>query len=403
MINSKFSKEQVENACKNSNSSREVSLKLNCSISYAVALFRKYNIKPDFIQIGVKPKYTKEVLEEMCKRSNTLKEVAIKLNYSSFTNLSYLSSLIIKYKIDFVNNQKLGIPVKYTKEILEEACKGAETLEVVMERLGLNPKRTTYIKSFLKEYNLPIPPGLSKIGRPNLKNTTTSRKIKREKNKIKRNNLFEKTNFLEIYYDKIPHKQRGWHYNRNIFDFIKCKCGNYSTFNGKNYDMYCSKKCFKKYQTISTKETCLIKYGVDNYNKLDFVRKKHGDRILNQMINGIYKHSYKNYILPSGRIIRIQGFEDKALNILLTKYREDDILYGPKEIHQITGIIKYKFEDQERKYFPDFYIKSENKIIEVKSIWTFDKKGRSKKLREQNELKKEACIKKGLNFEFMIL
>jgi len=35
--------------------------------------------------------------------------------------------------------------------------------------------------------------------------------------------------------------------------------------------------------------------------------------------------------------------------------------------------IWYEFEDKRRRYYPDIYIKSQNKIIEVKSDYTFYK------------------------------
>jgi len=52
---------------------------------------------------------------------------------------------------------------------------------------------------------------------------------------------------------------------------------------------------------------------------------------------------------------------------------------------------------QVQHYYPDIYIKSENKVIEVKSNYTFYKDY------DKNILKKKACIKMGLDFEFMIL
>jgi len=50
-----------------------------------------------------------------------------------------------------------------------------------------------------------------------------------------------------------------------------------------------------------------------------------------------------------------------------------------------------------RRYYPDIYIKSENKIIEVKSDYTM------KQHKNINLLKRQACLDKGLQFEFMII
>ena len=46
--------------------------------------------------------------------------------------------------------------------------------------------------------------------------------------------------------------------------------------------------------------------------------------------------------------------------------------------------------------FPDFFIPKENKIIEVKSVYTM------KIHLEKNWLKKSRCLEMGFNFEFRI-
>ncbi|HPI82860.1 MAG TPA: hypothetical protein PK122_06555 [Candidatus Paceibacterota bacterium] len=108
------------------------------------------------------------------------------------------------------------------------------------------------------------------------------------------------------------------------------------------------------------------------------------------------RHNYKDFKFPSGRIIRIQGYENIALNELLKKYLEEDIFVGVKEIKKEIGEIWYSKEGKPHKYFPDIFIKSINTIFEVKSNFTFNQK------KEINLLKRDACLKKGINFEFLI-
>jgi len=108
------------------------------------------------------------------------------------------------------------------------------------------------------------------------------------------------------------------------------------------------------------------------------------------------RHNYKDFVFPSGRIIRVQGYENIALNELLGKYLEEDIFVGVKEIRNEIGEIWYSKEGKSHKYFPDIFIKSINTIFEVKSNFTFSQK------REINFLKRDACLKKGINFEFLI-
>ena len=116
----------------------------------------------------------------------------------------------------------------------------------------------------------------------------------------------------------------------------------------------------------------------------------YAERVLNSGLR------YKEYKLPSGKIVKLQGYEDKVLTELLKTYQEDDIIIGVKNINKEIGTISYDFNNKNCKYFPDFFIKSINTVIEVKSQWTYDKQ------KDRNETKRNACLKKGLNFKFII-
>jgi hypothetical protein len=106
---------------------------------------------------------------------------------------------------------------------------------------------------------------------------------------------------------------------------------------------------------------------------------------------------YKEYELPSGRIIKVQGYENQALDILLSTYDEIDILCGVREIHDYIGAITYSYKNAECRYYPDFYIVSTKTIIEVKSKWTFEIQ------KEKNLAKEQACLLQGFNFRFIII
>lgn len=109
--------------------------------------------------------------------------------------------------------------------------------------------------------------------------------------------------------------------------------------------------------------------------------------------NMISGHKYKNYTLPSGKIIQVQGWENKALDILLLTYDEHDLITERSHM----PIIWYYNNDSRHRYYPDIYIPKENKIIEVKSKWTYNKSI------SINLLKKAATEEAGYSFEFMIL
>ena len=99
-------------------------------------------------------------------------------------------------------------------------------------------------------------------------------------------------------------------------------------------------------------------------------------------------------ITPSGKRIFLQGYEVNAYNILIDEgYMEDDILYRKIDMPEIM----YHFEDKERRYYPDFYIKSNNLIIEVKCKYTYEID------KEKNDTKFLFTKKLGYNHRLMIL
>jgi hypothetical protein len=109
-------------------------------------------------------------------------------------------------------------------------------------------------------------------------------------------------------------------------------------------------------------------------------------------------YTLKDYVLPSGNIVKVQGYEPQALDILLKYYSEEDLILGASAIKEKVGVIMYTDnKGKKHRYFPDIYILSINKIIEVKSGWTY------KIQKDVNELKKEACVNAGIDFEFMII
>jgi hypothetical protein len=135
------------------------------------------------------------------------------------------------------------------------------------------------------------------------------------------------------------------------------------------------------------KATCLIKYGVlhHSYNK-DVQNKIKQTNIMKYGIEHLMKnpdylenmlkksHKFKDYILPSGNIIKIQGYENLALNELIINenINESDIITGAKNVPTIW----YNDENnKERIHFVDIFIPSQNRCIEVKSTWTFMKEG----------------------------
>jgi hypothetical protein len=108
-------------------------------------------------------------------------------------------------------------------------------------------------------------------------------------------------------------------------------------------------------------------------------------------------HKYKEYVMPSGAVVKLQGYEPQVLTELLKTYSEDDIIIGIKEMNAEIGRIQYTFNGTQHTYYPDFYIKSTNTIVEVKSKYTFEIH------KEKNLAKEHACLQQGFNFVFKII
>jgi hypothetical protein len=133
-----------------------------------------------------------------------------------------------------------------------------------------------------------------------------------------------------------------------------------------------------------TKQTVLNKYGVDHVSKLPEFREickktclqKYGVEYAMQcpeVIENNIKSSYyfKEYEMPSGNIIKIQGYENYALDELIkNNINEIDIITGAKNVPEIWYLDN---GDKKRRHFVDIFIPSQNKCIEVKSTWTFKK------------------------------
>lgn len=134
------------------------------------------------------------------------------------------------------------------------------------------------------------------------------------------------------------------------------------------------------------------RYGVNHIFELPEIRAKKlmSERKLSPYFSGSY------YFSPSGSKHHVQGYESRALDVLFKHFEDDDIVTSLREMNNIFGMIKYDLNGKHHFYVPDIYIKSLNKIIEVKSDYTA-----SIDVKKQ-EAKKNAVIEHGIEFECWI-
>jgi hypothetical protein len=130
------------------------------------------------------------------------------------------------------------------------------------------------------------------------------------------------------------------------------------------------------------RNTCLQKYGVEYPQQSPIIQEK----------THLLSKSYKKMIMPSGSVRNVQGYESFAIKNLLQNFTEDEIETDRYKVPRISYIYKGK----QKYYFPDIYLKKENKIIEVKSIYTYELE------LDKNIIKQNATKESGYVFEFWI-
>lgn len=145
------------------------------------------------------------------------------------------------------------------------------------------------------------------------------------------------------------------------------------------------------------RKTSLKNYGVENPSQSSIIKlKKENTSILNfgvkyycqsQKFNDtfkIYLKKYKNFNLHYQ-----SSYELDFLN-----YCNDNnyIIY----VSDYNKSIKYQFNNEEKIYYPDFFIKNLNLIIEIKSSYWYNK------FFDKNQAKINCCEKLGYNYLFII-
>ena len=218
-------------------------------------------------------------------------------------------------------------------------------------------------------------------------------------------------------------------YNQRLRVRFRCECGVESS---KRFEMlhlyrlpYCE-GCSKVKMIAKGKASCMEKYGFENAGQNPEIKNKIKETYIKnygmhplktkEVINKRAKtclekygghpnqnkevqakseascYKFKQYIMPSGKIVKFQGYENVALDELVQKYEEEDICVGRANI----PTVEYYIDETKHVYFPDFFIKSENKIIEVKSEWTI------KLARGNVEEKALATVKAGYKYEIWL-
>jgi hypothetical protein len=133
------------------------------------------------------------------------------------------------------------------------------------------------------------------------------------------------------------------------------------------------------------RETSKINYGVEHPSQNADYAEKHSKK----------NYSKKEYVMPSGKTINVQGYEPLALDCLILnqQIKEEDIVTGCKNVPTIW----YNDElGKKHRHYVDIFIPSLNKCIEVKSTWTKEKKN------DCIFIKQKAAKELGYNYEIWV-
>jgi hypothetical protein len=122
--------------------------------------------------------------------------------------------------------------------------------------------------------------------------------------------------------------------------------------------------------------------------------KRYGVKYTSQAKLPSKSFRFKKYIYPCGKVSFIQGYEPFALDDLIKEgHNSSDIITCRSKVPDIWYVGK---DGKKHRYFVDIYIPKLNKMIEVKSTYTYNK------YNENVFLKAEECVNQGYNYEIWI-
>ena len=214
--------------------------------------------------------------------------------------------------------------------------------------------------------------------------------------KVEYKNCDTKVEILCIKHN-ISFFQTPWNHSKGFSRCPKCKTEKQKETFVNNYGVDNPMKVVKiQKQAVVTKkeiygpdwvnnkkarETCMSKYGVDWSSKDPAI-------FIKQQAKQTFT---KLYTFPSGVSYNVQGYEPLAINLLLTQgYSENDIQLINRPSIKYIGV-----NNLSRVYHPDIIIRSENRIIEVKSTYTV-------KIDSNLPYKKIACEEQGWKFDLWV-
>jgi hypothetical protein len=155
-----------------------------------------------------------------------------------------------------------------------------------------------------------------------------------------------------------------------------------------------------------TKLTCMEKYGVEHAMQSQESKEKFKETMIKRygvehalQCSEIFKKqqsssfSTKSFTFLSGTSCSYQGYEHFYIQEMLDQGKTKEYII---KCWTEKPVIKYMFEGEKHVYYPDGFLEDENKVIEIKSEYTFYKDF------EKNLAKFDACIDQGYIVELAV-
>jgi len=141
-------------------------------------------------------------------------------------------------------------------------------------------------------------------------------------------------------------------------------------------------------------EFCKMSSEANKGEKNPWWGKKKPPELVHKMVLANQKSKYqrKDYTLPNGEVISVQGYEPQTIDYLLKEINQKDIDIGADKV----PIIKYNWKDKDKLYYPDCFLNKLNTLIETKSDYTWFAD------QDRNKAKIKASIQSGYNLRLII-
>jgi hypothetical protein len=145
--------------------------------------------------------------------------------------------------------------------------------------------------------------------------------------------------------------------HKDIPLLYRCECGRKDT--KRKHDILRGRRC-PDCKVAKYRATCMRLWGVENASQ--------HPEVFHKINASMYRK--KRYTSPSGKDYIVQGYEPLCLRELITEVGipEDVVIAGEEGI----PTIRYKLNGKSRTWYPDVWISDAERLIEVKSTFTYN-------------------------------